>query len=456
MHDNEFDKHIKAALEKFTDSTPVEEGWQRFTALNAGVPVATASTRWLKLSVGLNILLVGMIAWLVWQVDSLDSRIDDFLSKKQDQAVGSDAPERTDLLESFEQTTAVKDEAPERPLKVRVDNMKDGYPAPVFERKNQGNAQRLSSVSNGAVTGRTNTMAEEIAPSSAKADGTENKSENSDGAPSSLHSPTDEHTESHVPADTLLAEERNSFLPIPEHDVRAAEASESEVGQEGTVVEQKKTKAPLKTIVAIEKNKLGRKIDWGYGATGNFGASYPGKNYSGIHAGGGIGVEAILHPVWGLETGVYIQHYRLESEDNVVMTRIWEQATVEAPAAPLDDLESVVYALEAPLLLKFRLPLSTRTTGYVSGGMVYSYALSKRQTFELDYPDELEDTAGDTKESFSSKPSTFYWGWMGEAGLNRKINRSLQVRAAVYYKNHAKNSDGFAGILLGIKAGLTF
>lgn len=138
MHDNEFDKHIKAALEEFTDSTPVEEGWQRFTALNAGVPVATASTCWLKLSVGLNILLVGMIAWLVWQVDGLDSRIDDFLSKKQDQAVGSDAPERADLLESLEQTAAVKDEAPERPPKVQVDNMKDGYPAPVFERKNQG------------------------------------------------------------------------------------------------------------------------------------------------------------------------------------------------------------------------------------------------------------------------------------------------------------------------------
>lgn len=455
MHDSEFDKHIKAALEEFTDSTPVEEGWQKFQQLQqAAAPVKEGITRWLKASLVLNVLFAGLIGWLVWRVEGLDGRIGRLTNQQQNTGEVQKAEGVTESVEEGRSPLSADERLSGQPRDTEEVSFTNGdlesAAAPVAERQR---AQRPVDAS----------AVPEVGPKPGEAVGAGASDRPADEVSSAAEDETVASEEAFVPP-VYNTEEDDSGPHGPAKIVAGEEASE-QAGSPAPVrganlltktpePEKKKTRTPLKTIVALEKNSAGNKIGWEFGATGNFGLTHFGAGYAGTHVGAGLSVEAILHPLWGLETGVYFQYYQADSEDPAIMEMVWNQSA--APAAPLEDLESVVQSVEIPLLLKFRLPLSARTSGYASGGILYSYALSKKHTFELDYPDELDDTARDEDQWLARQAEPFFLAPAAEVGLVRQVSDKLRLRIGAYYRYCETRGDSFKGNIVGLKAGLVF
>ncbi len=429
MLDSDFDSRIKLALEEYEDTTPAALGWEKFQVLQAPVAGVVGAKRWLKTSVVINVLLLGVVAWLGWNFLDLKTRMTELetASPAGQQIVIDTAPPGSTV-----DSQTVK--ATESTLSANGDNQSAAPTATTRESKGQ---RANTAVADALMAGVPAALADPTSPA-ASLSGFSYVSRPSDGQITGIAGP--------LQPPTIFFEARQ--------DARLALAEK----------ERKQTNAtmPLSTVVALEKTRMGNKIAWDYGASGNYGYSGFGMGFAGTNAGGGIMVEAIFHPLLGLETGLAFQQYNFNTKNQTIAHREWERTNGAPSLDPIEELSVRIQSLEIPLSLKLHLPKNDRSFWFGSVGVVQNMKLSKYQKYEV-LRLEVEEDETEYEEvdlNFQdTKASPLFTGLAAELGFSKRLLQwNAQWQAGVYYKNSfLRNSQEARKVnLVGVKAGIRF
>lgn len=429
MLDSDFDNRIKLALEEYEDTTPVALGWEKLQGLHVPAAKAVGVNRWLKTSVAVNLLLVGVVAWLGWNWLDLKARMAELgtSSKAGQQIVIDSAP----LGSTVDLQTA---------------NAIEGTPSPNGHKQ----LSATTAITKKSKAQLTNTVQADLpiavvseAPSDAIS------AETSVSGLSYLSRPFEwQLTGIEKPLQPPL-------IVFPAGQDRPVTLAEKE---------RKTTNAtmPLSTVVALEKTRMGNTIAWEYGASANYGYARFGESFAGTNAGGGLMVEAIFHPLLGLETGLAFQRYNFNTENQTVALTEWERTTGAPSLERIEHLSIRLQSLEIPLALKLRLPKSDRSYWFASVGVVQSMKLSKHQKYKV-LRLEVEEAETEYEEidlNFrDTKASPLFTGLAAELGFSKKLlPRQAQWQASVYYKNSLfRNSQEAAKVnSVGVRVGISF
>jgi hypothetical protein len=436
MEDNSFDKKMKSVLEGYEDTTPSNLGWERFQGKYGQTVGMTGVKRSLKLSAAANVLLVGTVVWLLWNVNLLQDRITTI--EKEYPTIK--APEER----NNEASKAADEKAVEA-----VDNAAD-----VAASGSAMNNQRPSIETSANATPQYSPPADAAGADKLVA-----------------IAPTEEGGLTVRKASAFSAmpgfrRKGNSTMPGI-RPVNTHLAFVKVYGETSEIVPAKTKEAdvhlPMQTVVALEKNKMGNKIGWAFGLTGGFGMANFGTGYKGVGIQKGIAVGALIHPFWGIESGISFDQNLVSTRDIYAGIKAWQSMTGAAPSAPIDKVAINLESLEIPLLIRLRLPVSDRKSWFTSLGLVQSFRLSEKETFyvkQLEDHEEYESHYELAKREFSSKGiSPFYTGFIGEIGLSRQI-KALPLRwqlSAYYKRNVGQVSGNFSQAeMVGIKGALRF
>jgi len=429
MLDSDFDNRIKLALEEYEDATPVALGWEKFQALQAPATGVVGATRWLKTSVVINVLLLGMVTWLGWNFLDLKTRMTELetASPTGQQIVIDTAPPGSTV-----DSQTVK--ATESTLSANGDNQSAVPTATTRDSE----AQRANTDKQSApIAGVSMALADPLS-SAASISGFSYLSRPLNGQLTGIAGPSQ-------PPFNVFAGGQDITLVLAEKERKPTNLT-----------------MPLSTVVALEKTRMGNKIAWEYGASANYGYAWFGESFAGTNAGGGVIVEAIFHPLLGLEAGLAFQQYNFNTKNQSVALKKWERTTGVPSLEPIEHLSVRLQSLEIPLALKLRLPKSDRSYWFASVGVVQSMKLSKHQKYEVlrleveEYETEYEEVDLNFRDT---KASPLFTGLAAELGVSKRLLQwNAQWQAGVYYKNSLlRNSQEAAKVnLVGVRAGIRF
>ncbi|MEQ9375759.1 MAG: outer membrane beta-barrel protein [Imperialibacter sp.] len=437
MEDNSFDKQIKSVLEEYDDTTPSNLGWQRFQGKYGQTVGISGIQRWLKLSAVANVLLTGTVVWLLWNVDLLQDRITT-LEKRQ--------PATTTIDKKSDEVH----KASEGKATTIAGNSTD---ADASERLNEQQETPSSAASTSMP--RTSTRKPELAG---------NQRDDASTAPRK-YAADDARETSYKPIRKSPSYRLNAISGLRPVTIHLAfvkvwgEANEIIPGN----VKPMEAHLPLQTVLALEKSKMGNKIGWAFGLTGGLGMANLGTGYQGVGIQNGIVVGALIHPLWGVESGISLDQTLASTRNIDAGAKAWQSAAGVPPTNRIDKLALHLQTLEVPLLVRLRFPVTDRKSWFASIGLVQNFRLSEKQTFyirRLEDHEEEEDHYELAEREFSNKGiGSFYTGFTGELGISKQIKAlPLRWQLGAYYKHQiGRVSGGFQKAeMVGIKGALRF
>jgi hypothetical protein len=278
MEDNSFDEKMKSVLQGYEDTTPSNLGWERFQGKYGQTVGITGVKRWMKLSAAANIVLAGTVIWLLWHVSHLQSRIATI--EKGYAATKTTEKTNNDVSKTYE----------EKATKIA------GSSAEAAESQRQKENANVLSLGAAAPTSRDITRQPVT---------NDHQMNEASLVPQTYVAISKKET-------TFKSFRISSFYrlnpilgvqPVNTHlaFVKVYGEPPAIVPAKAKVVE---AHLPMQTVVALEKSKMGNRIGWAYGLTGGVGMASFGAGYQGIGIQKGVAVGALVHPLWGIESGV--------------------------------------------------------------------------------------------------------------------------------------------------------
>ncbi len=430
MEDNSFDKKIRSVLEGYEDTTPSGLGWDRFQGTYGQTVGITGIKKWLKLSVVANVLLVGTVAWLLWNVDQLQDRITTIEEKSSHVASEKNQGDE-------ESAIITGDVQPEKPKAQQNEKKAESHTSAAME-SDQLNAGSKN------ITPRNKALA--FIPVSDDRTGLNELA--------AFRS----YQKVRLSDNGVIS----GVQPVTTHLVFVKVYGESTQEDEKATA-TKEPNLPIETVIALEKNKMGNHIGWSFGLSSALGMANFGQGYQGLGIQNGLAIGALIHPMWGIESGISLDQYIVSSSNAIAASTAWQNKTGSTAIDPIDRVNINFRTLELPLLVRFRLPVSDRKSWFASAGVVQSFILSEKQTFfiqQLEDHEEYESHYELTKREFSSEGiNPFYTGLIGEIGMSKQIkDLPLRWQLSTFYKHRVGQvSRNFEKAdMIGIKGSLRF